>query len=152
MIRLLKVTYEESADSISQKINLYVNNQLDVDDYPPHTELGEVLSAAAEMKEYSWEPYTQDCIYIITCDTMWKTFETLLLQKVGVKYVVEDVLDRYYNGEIKLPRLRKKIEKYLRFWLTSDEVLDKIGKHGMDSLTATDYQVLKAASAKSTDI
>ena len=152
MIRLLKVTYDESADSISRKISLYINDQLDLEDYPPHTQFGEVLSVAAEMKEYSWEPSKQECIYIITRNSMWNSFEEHLLKQAGIEYQVEDVLDSYYSGEIKLPRLRKRIEKYLRFWLTSDEVLDKIGKHGMDSLTPIDYKVLRSEGGHLSDI
>jgi hypothetical protein len=149
MIRLLKVTYLEDADKLSYKVNEYLDNVLDAEDFPSHTGIGEVLVAAAEMKEYSWEPYRRDCIYIITQEKNWKVFEDGLLKKVGVQYEIEDVLDEYYSGNIKLPKLRRKIQKYLRFWLTCDDVLDKISKHGMSSLTTLDYKILRDASEKS---
>jgi hypothetical protein len=149
MIRLLKVTYLEGADEMSSKVNEYLNGILDTEDFPSHTGIGIVLAAAADMKEYSWEPYKRDCIYIITQEKTWNLFEDGLLKKVGVQYQVEDVLDEYYSGKIKLPKLRRKIQKYLRFWLTCDDVLDKISKHGMSSLTTLDYKILRDESEKS---
>lgn len=149
MIRLLKITYLEGADSLAKKVNEYLDGVIDAEDFPLHTDIGEVIAAAAEMKDFSWEPYKRDCIYLITQDKMWKIFEERLLQRVGAHYQVEDVLDDYYNGSIKLPKLRRKIQKYLRFWLTTDDVLDKISRHGMSSLTTLDYKVLRDASENS---
>jgi len=143
MIRLLRVKYLEDSDAIADKIDAVLDGIFELEDMPEHTDLGAVIAVAAEMKEYSWEPYTKDCVYIITRSSQWSIFENGLLLKAGVKYQAEDVLDDYYSGKIKLIKLRRKIDKYLRFWLTTDEVLDKILKHGMSSLTPTDYKVLK---------
>ena len=146
MIRLLRVQYTEPAARIVEKLALHIDGSMDLEDYPGHTPFGTILDVAHELQEYSWEPASGDCVYLITQGTQWDLFVSALLVPAGIGYTVEDCLDQYYAGHLRLPRLRKRIERYLRYWLTTDEVLDKMNAHGAGSLTATDRAVLHAAS------